>query len=72
MALISPKQEHFLSVIRSIPGITTAELHRHVGEQYAHNHHAYTYETVGRMMRKGLVYACPPAKGFRGIGLKAA
>ena len=64
------KTARFLSVIESNPGITAAELHRRVGGDYAHGHHKYSYDTVSRMIRNGLITRCEAADGLRGVGLR--
>lgn len=69
---MTSKTSHFLSVIESFPGITTAELHRRAGRGYAHGHHKFSYETVGRMLANGLIERCSPADGLRGGGLRVA
>lgn len=63
---ITQKTAHFLDVIRDNPGITTAELHRRAGRQYAHGSHKFTYDTVNRMLRNGLITRGPVAPGLRG------
>lgn len=63
------KTAHFLAVIQQNPGITAAELHRLAGMAYAHGHHKYTYDTVVRMRRNGLIVCTSPAPGLRGVGL---
>ena len=65
----TPKQAHFLAEVAQTPGITTAELHRRVGHYYAHGSHKFTYETVGRMLRSGMLRSGSPAAGLRGGGL---
>ena len=67
---LSEKQAHFLAIIATNPGITTAELHRRVGYRYAHGHHKFTYDTVSRMIKRGLVHTCKPVDGLRGAGLQ--
>lgn len=69
--VMTSKTAHFLSVIKANPGITTAELHRRAGGDYAHGHHKFTYETVARMLRNGLISRCKCAEGLRGAGLFA-
>ena len=68
---MTSKTIRFLSVIEDHPGITAAELHRRIGGNYAHGHHKFSYETVSRMLRNGLIERCAPAAGLRGIGLRA-
>jgi hypothetical protein len=65
----TPKQCVMLAQIKAFPGITTAELHRRVGRCYAHGSHRFTYETVGRMLRAGMLRSGSPAAGLRGGGL---
>jgi len=68
---MTKKQQNFLRVIYEQPGITTAELHRQVGKDYAHGHHKFTYETVNRMLYRGLVKTCQARQGLRGTGLQS-
>lgn len=67
---MTSKTARFLDVIAANPGITTAELHRMIGGDYAHGHHKFSYETVGRMLRNRLIERCAPAEGLRGAGLR--
>ena len=67
---MTSKTARFLEVVESNPGITTAELHRRVGGYYAHGHHKYSYDTVSRMIRNGLITRCAAADGLRGVGLR--
>ena len=67
---MTKKQQNLLKVISENPGITTAELHRQVGYLYAHGVNKYTYSTVHRMIRTGLVQRTIPTQGLRGVGLK--
>jgi hypothetical protein len=55
MTRITPKTAHFLETISANPGITTAQLHRAIGGDYAHGHHKYTYDTIKRMRSNALV-----------------
>jgi len=65
----SSKQADFLSYIESHPGTTTAALHRARGSRYAHGAHRFTYDTVSRMLARGLIVHCEAAEGLRGGGL---
>lgn len=56
---MTSKTSRFLSVIASNPGISAAELHRRIGGDYAHGHHKFSYATVTRMVRNGLIVRGP-------------
>lgn len=72
---MTSKTRHFLSIVESCAGISAAELHRRVGGMYAYGHHKFTYATVSRMVRSGLVVRGPANReSARGgaVGLYAA
>lgn len=64
------KTARFLAVVSSNPGINALQVHAAIGSDYAHGHHKYSYETIARMLRNGLVKRGASANG-RGKGLYA-
>lgn len=68
---MTQKTASFLACIETNPGINTMTLHGSVGKLYAHGHHRYSYETIKRMLRNGLVKRGPSVNG-RGVGLYPA
>lgn len=67
---MTSKTARFLAVVESNPGITAAELHRMIGDDYAHGHHKFSYETIARMRRNGLIERCSARPGLRGQGYR--
>jgi len=70
MIKMTSKTARFLRVIQINPGITAAEIHRRIGGDYAHGHHKFSYATIARARRNGLIERTAPAEGLRGVGLR--
>lgn len=70
MNRISTKQAHFLEFLARHPGVATADIHRAVGRAYAHGAHQYTYSTVDRLMRRGLIERTGDRTATGGVGLR--
>lgn len=64
------KQARIMALVEAEPGITTAEIHRRIGRDYAHGHHKFTYDSVGRLLRAQRIVRCAPVAPLRGGGLR--
>ena len=69
---ITAKTARFLRLVGLEPGITAAEVHRRIGKDYAHGSHQFTYATLKRMRKNGLIERIAPRGGLRGIGFRVA
>ena len=65
------KTARFLAFVAQNPGVNALQLHAAIGGDYAHGHHKFSYETINRMRRNGLIKRGASATG-RGVGLYVA
>lgn len=56
---MTSKQAHIAAYVAAHPGCITADIHRAIGHNYAHGHHRFTYESVDRMLRNGMLKRVP-------------
>lgn len=67
---IGPRQDRLLTLIANQPGITAAELNR-IDNRFGRAHKV-TYDSLQRLLRRGIIQYTVPRAGLRGDGLKIA